>query len=45
MSPRIVVSRSAWVPIFWVLSHPGTNGYTSTWGPLLSGTTPGTVDA
>ncbi len=24
----------------WLLSHPGTNGYISSWGAMLSGTTP-----
>ncbi|MBO2990750.1 hypothetical protein [Leucobacter tardus] len=27
-------------PVRWVLTHPGTNGYISTWGEMLSGTTP-----
>ncbi|UOR01485.1 hypothetical protein MUN77_15360 [Leucobacter allii] len=35
--------RSAFTPTAWVLPHPGTNGYISSWGAMLSGTVP-TVD-
>ncbi len=32
-------------PMEWMLSHPGTNGYVSSWGAMLSGTTPTFVAA
>ncbi|MCZ4551027.1 MULTISPECIES: hypothetical protein [Mycobacteriales] len=30
----------AFAPTLWVLPHPGTNGYLSTWGAVLAGYPP-----
>ncbi|XPP26990.1 MAG: hypothetical protein ACNYNX_02070 [Leucobacter sp.] len=32
--------RPAFAPMAWILPQPGTNGYISTWGAMLSGTVP-----
>lgn len=32
--------RSAFAPIHWVLLHPGTNGYVTSWGEQLAGVEP-----
>ncbi|WP_272928720.1 MULTISPECIES: hypothetical protein [Leucobacter] len=37
--------HAAFMPAGWVLPHPGTNGYISSWGAMLSGTTPTTPAA
>ncbi len=31
---------AVFAPRMWVMPHPGTNGYVSSWGAMLSGTTP-----
>ncbi|WP_166404884.1 hypothetical protein [Labedella endophytica] len=32
-------------PMRWVMTHPGTNGYLSTWGAILAGTSPRSIEA
>lgn len=34
------VFRHKFVPIFWVLMHPGTNGHITSWGEMLAGAPP-----
>lgn len=31
---------TVFTPKVWVLGHPGTNGYITSWGMMLSGTAP-----
>ncbi|MGO2036537.1 MAG: hypothetical protein ACTH2U_08665 [Brevibacterium sp.] len=31
---------AVFTPKVWVLPHPGTNGYITSWGEMLSGTAP-----
>lgn len=33
-------SGAVFAPKLWGMLHTGTNGYVSTWGAMLSGTTP-----
>ncbi|MGO3146619.1 MAG: hypothetical protein ACTIJ6_02955 [Leucobacter sp.] len=37
--------RSVFTHAQWVLPHTGTNGYISSWGAMLSGTTPAVIAA
>ncbi|WP_434141557.1 hypothetical protein [Leucobacter sp. gxy201] len=43
------MTPSSFPPVFapapWLLPHPGTNGYVSSWGAMLSGTAPTRVAA
>ncbi|WP_157691476.1 hypothetical protein [Brevibacterium sandarakinum] len=34
------VPHAVFTPKVWVLEHPGTNGYITSWGRMLSGTAP-----
>ncbi|MER7168483.1 hypothetical protein ABT336_20745 [Micromonospora sp. NPDC000207] len=45
MSALAPTWRPARVPVRWVPSHPGTNGYVSTWGAILAGVVPVPADA
>lgn len=38
MTPTML--GAVFTPKVWVLGHPGTNGYITSWGMMLSGTAP-----
>lgn len=37
-------SSVGFVPTSWVMMHPGTNGYLSSWGAILAGSSPAVID-
>ncbi|WP_165912952.1 hypothetical protein [Tamaricihabitans halophyticus] len=45
MYTKDVDCKAAFVPIFWVLMHPGTNGQITSWGENQAGSAPNIADA
>ncbi|TQO20712.1 hypothetical protein FB472_2362 [Rhodoglobus vestalii] len=37
-------SNVGFLPTSWVMTHPGTNGYLSSWGAILAGSSPAVID-
>ncbi|HSP52790.1 MAG TPA: hypothetical protein VLO00_07840 [Cryobacterium sp.] len=43
MFPVAPASSVGFVPTSLVMTHPGTNGYLSTWGAILAGSSPAKI--